>query len=196
MDGLVFGVLELSVMSVEVIDAVPAVFKVILKFFVPPTRGAFAGKPALASVAVIPTVSVTELTMFQFASTAFTTRLKPVPAVWANGVPVLPIAVPGAAVSPGASNCSLANDPAPTLIGPLVLLPLLPSLASVAVTLRLPDVFNVTLKVCVPAIRAELAGSVALPSEEVIPTVSVTFVMRFQFASTALAMTINALPEV
>ena len=54
----------------------------------------------MASVEVMPTVSV-ELTGFQLASTALTVTLKLLPAVCADGVPVLPVAVPGAAVSPG-----------------------------------------------------------------------------------------------
>ena len=34
------------------------------------------------------------------------------PTVWLRGVPVLPVAVPGAAVSPGSSTCSRVNGPA------------------------------------------------------------------------------------
>ena len=48
----------------------------------------------------MPTVSV-EVTGFQFASTALTVTLNVAPAVCAYGVPVLPVALPGAAVSPG-----------------------------------------------------------------------------------------------
>ena len=35
-----------------------------------------------------------------------TVTVKAVPAVWAVGVPVLPLALPGAAVSPGSNNCN------------------------------------------------------------------------------------------
>src|SRR2546422_6078498 len=42
--------------------------------------------------------------------------LKAVSAVCAVGDPVLPVAVPGAAVSPGTSNCSFTNAPAATVI--------------------------------------------------------------------------------
>ena len=58
------------------------------------------------------------------------------PDVWAVGVPVLPEAVPGAALSPGTSNCSLARAPALTGVEGLVLAVLVPSVASVAVTVE------------------------------------------------------------
>ena len=70
----------------------------------PLTNAALAGKTALVSEAVSLTVSVTVLIKFQFASTALTVTMKAVPAVWAIGVPVLPLALPGAAVSPGRST--------------------------------------------------------------------------------------------
>ena len=66
-------------------------------------------------LAMIAAVSVTVLTKFQSASTALTVTVKAVPAVWAVGVPVLPVAVPGAAVSPGTRICSLANGPGLTV---------------------------------------------------------------------------------
>ena len=55
------------------------------------------------------------LTTFQLASTALTVTLKAPPEVRAVGVPVLPVAVPGAAVSPGTSICSFTNAPAVTV---------------------------------------------------------------------------------
>src|ERR1043166_3046214 len=110
MDGLVLAVLVPSVMSLDVTVAVPAVFKVTLNVFVPETRAAFAGKVAIESLEVMPTVWFV-LTTFQLASTALTVTLKAVPAVRAVGVPVLPVEVPGAAVSPGTSNCSFTNGP-------------------------------------------------------------------------------------
>ena len=58
---------------------------------------------------VIPTVSATLVTTFQLVSTALTVTLYPAPAVCAVAVPILPLTVPGAAVSPGVSNCSRAN---------------------------------------------------------------------------------------
>ena len=77
----------------------------------PATRAAFAGSVALASVEVMPTVSVIELTRFQLASTALTVTLNAPPAVWAEGAPVLPVAVPGAAVSPGQQELKLRERP-------------------------------------------------------------------------------------
>src|SRR5438128_1154706 len=108
MSGLVFAVLVPSVMSVAVTVQLPTVLLVRLKLFVPATSAALAGRRSLGSVQVMPTVWVL-LTKFQFASTALTVTLKAVPALCALGVPVLPLAVPGAAVSPGTSNCSLAK---------------------------------------------------------------------------------------
>ena len=81
----------------------------------PATSAAFAGSAALPSVEVIPTVCVEETT-FQFAATALTVTENDVPAVRADGDPVLPVALPGEAVSPGVSSCSFANAPALTVI--------------------------------------------------------------------------------
>src|SRR5207247_3903121 len=64
---------------------------------------------------------------------ALTVTLKAVPVGCAVGVPVLPVAVPGAAVSPGARICSLANVPAFTWIAGLVLAVFVPSVTSLAV---------------------------------------------------------------
>ena len=66
---------------------------------------------------------------------------------------------------------------------------------SVAVKVFEPAVFGVTEKVFVPATSAALAGSVALASLEVMPTVSVE-VTGFQLASTALTVTLKLLPAV
>src|SRR2546428_13844779 len=102
MAGLVLLVIPVCVTSEPVTVALPAVLSVTLRLLVPFTRVALAGNPALASLDVIPTVSLV-LTTFQLASTALTATLKAVPAVWPDGVPALPLAVPGAAVSPGAN---------------------------------------------------------------------------------------------
>ena len=117
------------------------------------------------------------LTTFQLASTALTVTLKAVPAVWAAGVPVLPVVVPGAGVSPGANNCSFTKPAALTGMPGVVLGLLLPLEVSVAVTVGLPPVLSVTLKVPVPLASAVLAGSTAFASDEVMPTVSVTLVI-------------------
>src|SRR2546427_106731 len=137
----------------------------------------------------MPTVSVL-LTTFQFASTALTVTVKAVPAVCAVGVPVLPLAVPGAAVSPGISTCSFVNAPAFTVIDGLVLAVFVPSVTSVAVTVRLPAVFSVTRNVCVPPTSAAFAGSVAFASLGGRLT-GVVGGTRFQFASTAFTITVN-----
>ena len=104
-DGEVEFWIDGWVTSEAVSVAVPAVFKVVLNTLVPLTRAALAGRAALGSLEVIATVSLI-LTTFQFASTPFTVRLKAVPAVSAVGVPVLPVVVPAAAVSPGVKICS------------------------------------------------------------------------------------------
>ena len=111
-------------------------------------------------------------------------------------VPVFPLALPGEAVSPGTKSCSFVNPAALTVIEELVLAVLVPSVMSVAVTVPLPAVFKVTLNVLVPATSAALAGKVAFRSLDVIPTVSVTLFTRFQFASTALTVTLNDVPAV
>src|SRR5205823_4816320 len=112
------------------------------------------------------------LTTFQLASTALTVRLKNVKALWALGVPILPVPVPGAALSPGTSNCSLVNAPGLTVKEGLVLAVMPAWMVSEAVTVLVPAVFAVTLKVLVPLTRAALAGNVAFASLELIATVS------------------------
>ena len=104
--------------------------------------------------------------------------------------------MPGAAVSPGISSCSLAKAPALIVVAGLVFAVLLPSLMSVAVKVALPAVLAVTAKVLVPATRAALAGREALASLDVIPMVSVTVLTRFQFASTAFTVTLKLVPAV
>src|SRR5437867_9795259 len=184
------------VMSEAVTVLLPAVFRVTLKVLVPEARGVPPGGTALASLVVMPTVSVTVLTTFHLSSTALTVTLKAVPAVCAAGVPVLPLAVPGAALSPGASSCNLVKAPTLTLMAGLVLAVLVPSPGSLAVTVRLPAVLSVTLKLCVPETNAAFEGRTALVSEDVMLTVSVTLVTAFQLASTALTETANAVPAV
>src|SRR6185312_7477508 len=99
---------------------------------VPATSAPFAGSPAFGSVLVIAIVSVA-VTGFQLASTALTVTLKAPPAVWADGVPVLPEAVPGAAVSPGSRIWSFANVPALIVVAGLVLAVIEPFVMSVEV---------------------------------------------------------------
>src|SRR4030095_14762848 len=85
------------------------------KLRVPPTSGALAGSVALTSLEVMPIRSADVFTEFQLASTAFTVTVKGASTAWALGAPDLPLAVPGADVSPGARICSLAKAPALTM---------------------------------------------------------------------------------
>src|SRR5262245_41018421 len=98
----------------------PAVLSVTLTVFVPDTSELLPNAEAFASEDVSVTVSVTFVIIFQFGSTALMVTLKAVPAVWVDGVPVLPVALPGAAVSPGTNSCSFVNTPGLTVIGELV----------------------------------------------------------------------------
>ena len=130
-------------MSVAVKVGALAVFGVIAKVFVPATSAALPGRVAFASVEVMPTVSV-ELTTFQLASTALTVALNDEPAVCAEGAPVLPVPVPGAAVSTGIRICSLAKAPALMVVDGLVFAVMPPFVMSVDVTVAVPDVLAVT----------------------------------------------------
>ena len=108
MAGLMLAALLPSLRSVAVRVKLPLVPKKTVKFCVPAVSPALAGKTAVVSLEVIPTVLVAVVTRFQLVSTALTVRLTAVKALWADGVPVLPLTVPGAAVSPGARSWSLA----------------------------------------------------------------------------------------
>jgi len=109
--------------SVAVTVWLPAVFKVTLKLPAPLVSIASAGKVAAASLEVSATVGVALVITFQFASTALTVTVKTVPAVCAAGVPVLPVVVPGAAVSPGSRICSFVATGGPIAIKPGVFKP-------------------------------------------------------------------------
>jgi len=71
---------------------------------------------------------------------------------------------------------------------------LVPSVTSVAVTVRVPAVFAVTTKLAAPETKAAFAGNVAFVSEHVIFIVSEALVIGFQFASTALTVTVKGVP--
>ena len=111
-------------------------------------------------------------------------------------MPVLPLTLPGAPASPGASICSFTNAPGFTVTKELVFAVFVLSVTSLAVTVTLPADFAVTVKVFVPLTRAALAGKTALASEDVIRAVSVTVLIKFQLASTALTVTLKAVPAV
>ena len=124
----------------------------------PAVNAAAAGRIALASDEVNPTVSVTEPTRFQLASTALTVTLNGASDVSAVGVPVLPVEVPGDAVSPGTNSWSFANAPAFT-VTLAVVYPVNP--VALAVMVRVPPVLKVKLdKVKLVQPRALIAGDV------------------------------------
>src|SRR5207249_5880707 len=191
--GLVLADLLGSVTSLAVRVKLPFVPKKTANDCVPAASAAFDGNKAVESVEVIPTVSVTELTTFQFASTALAVTLKPVLAVWAFGAPVLPRAEPGDAVSPGTSNWSFTKAPTLTVTLALVLAVSVAA-ASVAVMVRVPAVLNVKLdrvrvpetNVRLPAVTPLSSAIVALASEVVMVTLGVAPLTTFQLASTAL----------
>src|SRR5262249_21397977 len=154
MAELVFAVFDPSLASLAVTVAqggpAQAVLRVTLKVCVPPTSAALDGRTALVSDEVIATMSVALVIKFQFASTALAVTVNAVPAVCAVGDPVLPVALPGEAVSPGARICNLANAPALTASVGLVLLVTAACVVSEAVTVAQGDpaqaVLSVTLK--------------------------------------------------
>src|SRR6266568_5487105 len=116
MEELMLAVLVGSVTSPAVTVLLPAVLSVTLRVVAPEINDAFAGSVALASEEVRATVSVTVLTTFQLLSTALTVTVNAMPAVWAIAVPLLPVGVPGLAVSPGNRTWSLADAAALTWI--------------------------------------------------------------------------------
>src|SRR6266700_5882081 len=109
MDGLVLGLLPPSTTSVAVRVKLPLVLKKTIKACVPFVSGEFAGRLALLVEEVSPTMSVALAERFQLVSTALTVTLNALEAIWASGAPLFPVGVPGAAVSPGTSNCSFAK---------------------------------------------------------------------------------------
>src|SRR5437773_1969472 len=182
-------------MSMAVTDWEPGVLRVTVTVRVPATKAALAGSAALASEEASPTMSLAVVIVFQLASTALTVTLNGVPATCAVGVPVLPVPLPGEAVSPGRRICSLVNAPALAVIDGLVLAVFVPSVISVAVTVQLPALLKVRAKVLVPADNGALVGLVSFGSVAVMPTVWL-LLTRFQHASTALTATLKALPAV
>src|SRR6266566_1177802 len=138
MAELVLAVMAEWVTSEPVSVALPALLRVTPKVRVPLLSEALAGNVALLSLEAMATVSLVT-TKFHEASTALTVTLKAAQALCAVGAPILPVPVPGAADSPGASNCRPANGPAFTVTFALVLLVSVPaaSLASELVIVTL-----------------------------------------------------------
>ena len=184
-------------MRVAVMDGVPEVVNVTGKGPVPATSAASGGSDAVRSLEVMCTVAVPAMETFHQASTALTVAATGLPAVDAVGVPVLPVAVPGAATSPASRTCSWVAVPAPTITFELV-----PAATDgdpdtqVAVTDDDPPVRRVTANVPVPPTSAPFAARTALASDEVTATVGVAEVTRFQFTSTTRAVALTEAPAV
>src|SRR5262245_8004341 len=164
MAGQVDEVLVPSEKSEAVSVRLPAVRKVTLAERAPATSAALAGKAALASLEATATTSVTLVTIFQLASTARIVTVRAVPAVWEVGVPVFPVAVPGAAASPGTKSCNLTYAAGLTVTAGLLLAVSVPE-TSLAVMVLVPAVLNVRLEsVRVPATRVRLPAVAPLSS--------------------------------
>src|SRR6266568_6958593 len=154
MDGLVFAVFEPSVLSVAVTVGLPTVLSVTLKDFVPLTSAAFAGNVAPPSLEVMAITSEL-LTGFQLASTAFTVTLNGTPVISLLGVSVFPLAVPGAATSPGTSNCNLLKTSGLTNRLELAVPAIVPS---VAVIVAVSALIKVMLAVPTPLLKVTVPG--------------------------------------
>src|SRR5690606_33862080 len=111
-----------------------------------------------------------------------------------SGVPVFPVAVPGAAVAPGNNTCNLTKGPPPTTTGEPVLGNNGTPERSAAVTVWLPAVLNVVEIFRVPFCRAIEETTVAAPSVDVISTERVEGT-RFQNSSVDLTVILKATPE-
>jgi len=196
---------SVPLVSDAVMVRVPAVLKVRLdKVRVPETSVRFPAVAPLSSAMVALLSELLRLTLapapatrFQFASTART--MMPlaigVSAVCAVGEPVLPVAVPGAAVSPGNKICSLVTAAALMEMTGLVSDTIEGLVTSESVTVWLPAVLKVTLKERLPFTSAALDGGVEFGSDK--ETAIRSFVLtRFQKLSTALAVTLKAVPAV
>ena len=95
-------------------------FTVTVNVPTPEESAASLGSTADDADDVRPTVGFADVTRFQLSSTALTVIDTVLPAVTAVGVPVFPVTVPGAAVSPGSSTCSFVAAPALTVTEPVV----------------------------------------------------------------------------
>src|SRR5882762_4534759 len=93
---------ELSVTSLAVtVFVVPASLSLRLNCLVPAANGVLVGKVAKMSLELNAIVSVAVFTRFQLSSTALRMTLNAVSGTEFVGVPVFPVAVPGAGDSPG-----------------------------------------------------------------------------------------------
>src|SRR5262249_61892046 len=80
-----------------------------LRILLPEAKGVLVGKLAFGSVDASETTSEIEETRFQYGSAALTVTFKAVPAICGCGMPLLPLGVSGAEVSPGSRSCNLVN---------------------------------------------------------------------------------------
>ena len=92
--------------SVTVTVWLPTVFNWKVPIADPLTKEVLFGMIASPSEVVNLIESPGALTGFQWASTALTVTVTRSPALTGVGVPVLPVGVPGAAVSPGNRTCN------------------------------------------------------------------------------------------
>ena len=123
------------------------------------------------------------------ASTALTVTLKRACGLRAGGAGLAGGGAGGGGLA-RQQDLKLPNAPALIVVAGLVLA-VIGAVADVGRgERRVPAVLGVTERVFVPATSAALAGSVALASLEVMPTVSVELT-GFQLASTALTVTLN-----
>src|SRR5437899_7613826 len=116
--GLVLAVLLPSLRSLAVRVKLPFVPKETERLVVPAPKATAKGRLAVGLLELKPSVSLTVLILLYKLSTALTVTENVVLATCALGVPVFPLIVPGAAVSPGTSNWSLLNGPVPTTTFP------------------------------------------------------------------------------
>ena len=169
------------------------VFNVTLRVAVPEVNALFGASVAIGSLEERRTESAIELTRFQFASTAFTVVLNATPAVRAAGVPVFPLAVPGAAVSPGTRSWSFVKAPAFTVNVLLVPFAVPPVWVAVMVLLS-PLRLSVTPWVTTPPTKFVDTVGVIVPALVVRFTVPVNPVTVKLPASRAVIRMLNDVP--
>ncbi len=200
MPALVPAVFVPSVTSLAVSVCVPAVRSSTENVPLPADSAASAGSTAAPSLELRWTTSLTAPATLKKASTACTCTSKAAPAVCDEGVPVLPLAVPGAAVSPGTSTCSFVKAPALTENAALVPFSAPPVRVAVRVA-PAPACVSVTLQLAsTPAVKVPVVASPADPARfDVTSTVAPApskLVTVLPFASCAVMRIENGVPAV
>ena len=155
----------------------PAVFRVTLNVFVPATNAAAAGIAPSGSFEVRVTVLVFVLTALPKTSCAVTATENAVPET----------AVEGSVVNP-----YLETAPAVTLMEAEVIV----RVPAVAVSVLVPEVFRVAVKVPTPFVRVAEAGRVAEASLEVMVTEFEKLVTVLLLESFAVTVNVRAFPAV